>query len=107
MFPGDPGEDVRDLEDLLDTTQPGWRDVLIRHQYLPRIEALGALPTAAGGGFAGRPGPRVPGIYVAGDWVGEEGFLMDASVASALRAAELALDDGALEWGEMAAGAAR
>jgi phytoene dehydrogenase-like protein len=108
--PGDPREDARDLEDLLDRAQPGWRDVLIRRQYLPRIEAVGALPTAAGGGFAGRPGPRVPGIdglHVAGDWVGPEGFLVDASVASARRAAELALEDGAFKWGEMAAGAAR
>ncbi len=108
--PGDPREDARDLENLLDRAQPGWRDVLIRRQYLPRIEAVGALPTAAGGGFAGRPGPRVPGIdglYVAGDWVGPEGFLVDASVASARRAAELALEYGAVKWGEMAAGAAR
>ena len=91
-------------------TKPGWRDVLVRRQYLPRIESVGALPTAESGGFAGRPGPRVPGIdglYVAGDWVGSEGFLVDASVASARRAAELALEDGAVERGEISAGAAR
>jgi phytoene dehydrogenase-like protein len=83
--------------------------LLIRRQYLPRIEAVGALPTAAGGGFAGRPGHRVPGIdhlYVAGDWVGPEGFLADASLASARRAAWLALEDGAVERGEISAGAA-
>lgn len=92
--PGDPREDERDLEDLLDTAQPGWRDVLVRRQYLPRIESAGALPTARDGGFAGRPGPRVPGIadlYLAGDWVGPEGFLVDASMASARRAAQLVL----------------
>jgi phytoene dehydrogenase-like protein len=101
-FPGDPREDERDLEDLLDAAQPGWRDVLVRRQYLPRIESVGALPTAESGGFAGRPGSRVPGIdglYVAGDWVGPEGFLVDASVASARRAAELALKDSAVERG--------
>jgi phytoene dehydrogenase-like protein len=101
-FPGDPREDERDLEDLLDAAQPGWRDVLVRRQYLPRIESVGALPTAESGGFAGRPGSRVPGIdglYVAGDWVGPEGFLVDASVASARRAAELALRDSAVERG--------
>jgi phytoene dehydrogenase-like protein len=97
--PGDPREDERDLEDLLDAAQPGWRDVLLRRQYLPRIEAAGTLPLAKEGGFAGRPDCRVPGIvdlYLAGDWVGPEGFLVDASMASARRAARLLIDDGSL-----------
>jgi phytoene dehydrogenase-like protein len=96
-YPGDPREDERDLEDLLDAAQPGWRGALIRRQYLPRIEAVGALPTAREGGFAGRPGPRVSGLdnlYLAGDWIGPEGFLVDASVASARRAAQLIPEDG-------------
>jgi phytoene dehydrogenase-like protein len=108
--PGDPREDERDLEDLLDRAQPGWRDVLVRRQYLPRIEAVGALPTAREGGFAGRPGPRVPGIeglYLAGDWIGPEGFLVDASVASARRAAELVAGDSAVLQGRVTAGSAR
>jgi phytoene dehydrogenase-like protein len=95
-YPGDPHEDERDLEDLLDAAQPGWRGALVRRQYLPRIEAVGTLPTAREGGFAGRPGPRVPGLdnlYLAGDWVGSEGFLADASLASAQRAAELFGED--------------
>jgi phytoene dehydrogenase-like protein len=95
--PGDPREDERDLEDLLDAAQPGWRGALVRRQYLPRIEAVGTLPTAREGGFAGRPGPRVPGLdnlYLAGDWVGSEGFLVDTSLASAHRAAQLVLEDG-------------
>jgi phytoene dehydrogenase-like protein len=94
--PGDAHEDERDLEGLLDAVQPGWRDVLVDRQYLPRIVAVGALPTAESGGFAGRPGPRVPdleNLYLAGDWVGPEGFLIDASVASARSAARLALED--------------
>jgi phytoene dehydrogenase-like protein len=89
---GDSGEDERDLEDLLDATQPGWRDVLVKRQYLPRIEAAGALPTAKDGGFAGRPESQVPGtanLYLAGDWVGPEGFLVDASMASARMAAQM------------------
>jgi phytoene dehydrogenase-like protein len=96
-YPGDPREDERDLEDLLEAAQPGWRGVLVRRQYLPRIEAVGTLPTARDGGFASRPGPRVPGLdnlYLAGDWVGAEGFLVDASMASAQRAAQLMLEDG-------------
>jgi phytoene dehydrogenase-like protein len=108
--PGDPREDERDLEDLLDAAQPGWRDVLVDRQYLPRIEAVGALPTAESGGFAGRPGPRVPdiaGLYLAGDWVGPEGFLADASAASARSAARLVLEDTPSVWREVTAGSVR
>ena len=92
--PGDQRENERDLEELLDVAQPGWREVLVKRQFLPRIEAVGALPTATGGGFAGRPGPQVPGLanlYLAGDWIGPEGFLADASTASARQVAQLVL----------------
>jgi phytoene dehydrogenase-like protein len=88
--PTDPREDERELEDMLDAVQPGWRDVLVRRIYLPHIEAIGALPTASSSGYAGRPGPRVPGIanlYLAGDWIGE-GFLADASMGSAREVAQ-------------------
>lgn len=91
----DPRQDERVLEHLLDTAQPGWREVLVKRQYLPRIQAIGALPAAESGGFAGRPDTQVAGLaglYVAGDWVGSEGFLADASIASARRAAQLILD---------------
>jgi phytoene dehydrogenase-like protein len=84
--------DERDLEALLDAAQPGWRDLLVKRVYLPRIEAVGTLPTAASGGFAGRPSIQAPGLaqlYLAGDWVGPEGFLVDASMASARQVAQL------------------
>jgi phytoene dehydrogenase-like protein len=107
--PGDPREDERELEDLLDAAQPGWRDVLVDRQYLPRIEAVGALPLATEDGFAGRPDAEVPGIaglYLAGDWVGPEGFLVDASVASARRAARL-LEDKLPSRRKLTAGSVR
>jgi phytoene dehydrogenase-like protein len=89
--PSDPHADERDLEQLLDAVQPGWREVLVRRVYLPHIEASGSLPLAARGGYAGRPQPQVPdmdGVYLAGDWVGD-GFLADASMHSARMAAQL------------------
>ncbi len=108
--PGDPAEDERDLEGLLDAAQPGWREMLLRRQYLPRIEAVGALPTAESGGFAGRPDPRAAGLedlYLAGDWVGPEGFLVDASAASARSAARSVLEDDPSARREVAAHSVR
>jgi phytoene dehydrogenase-like protein len=91
LTPDRKGDEAR-LEALLDRMQPGWRDVVVERRFLPSLIASNALVTAAGGGLAGRPGPEVPsiaGLYVAGDWVGAEGLLADASLASAKRAAEL------------------
>ncbi len=90
-LPGDPRADERALEDLLDRAHPGWRARVVHRQFLPNIEAVGALPLARSGGLAGRPDVEVPGLRglaLAGDWVGHEGFLADASFASARRAAE-------------------
>ena len=87
---GEAKADERELEGLLDLIQPGWREVVVEHRFLPSMLVSHALPTAAGGGTHGRPGVAVPGsdgVYVAGDWVGPEGLLADASLASARLAA--------------------
>ncbi|MEV0578399.1 FAD-dependent oxidoreductase [Streptomyces sp. NPDC050392] len=75
---------------LLDTCQPGWRDVLVHERFLPRITTMTALPESRLGGLTGRPGPAVagePGVFLAGDWVGPHGLLADAGVLSGVRAA--------------------
>jgi phytoene dehydrogenase-like protein len=95
LHPTDPKQDEHELEELLDTAQPGWREALVKRVFLPRIEAIGMLPTANGGGYAGRPGSQVPGIanlYLAGDWIGE-GFLSDPSMASARHVAQSILQE--------------
>jgi len=82
----------RQLEALLDLVQPGWRDALVERRYLPQMTVANGVVTAAQGGTLGRPGPAVPGIsnlYVAGDWVGPEEMLSDASFASAKEAARM------------------
>jgi phytoene dehydrogenase-like protein len=89
---GDAKADERELEQLLDLVQPGWRDVVVERRFLPNILVSNALVTAAHGGMSGRPGPAVPGtddLFVAGDWVGSRGMLVDASLASAREAAKL------------------
>ncbi len=89
----DPAADRRELTDL--AQRAGVRDDAIAAQrFLPTITVAHALPTPANGGLRGRPGvavPGRPGAFVAGDWVGPEGLLADASVASAVDAAKAAV----------------
>ncbi|HKS29350.1 MAG TPA: NAD(P)/FAD-dependent oxidoreductase [Pyrinomonadaceae bacterium] len=90
----DPKADRKELEGLLDLMQPGWREVVAHARFLPGITVSNAVVTAEQGGTKGRPGPEVPGLdnlYVAGDWVGSEGMLLDAAVSSAHHAAQLIL----------------
>jgi phytoene dehydrogenase-like protein len=87
---GDAKSDERELEQLLDLVQPGWREVAVERRFLPNMQVSNALVTAADGGMGGRPGPAVPGsddLFVAGAWVGSRGMLVDASLASAREAA--------------------
>jgi hypothetical protein len=52
-----------------------------------------AIASAATGGLVGRPDTRIAdNLYIVGDWVGKEGMLSNASVASAKHAAQLILN---------------
>jgi hypothetical protein len=86
----DPVRDEAELEGWLDRLQPGWRDVVVHRRSLPAMVASHAMPTAADDGLPGRTGtavPDAPGAFVVGDWVGPEGLLLDAVMASAEQAA--------------------
>jgi phytoene dehydrogenase-like protein len=79
----------RELEAVLDRLQPGWRQTVIRRRFMPSLTVTNALDT-----LGGRPeadAARVSGLYLAGDWVGPDGMLADAGLASAERAATLIL----------------
>ena len=53
-----------------------------------------AIVTVADGGLGGRPDVKIAdNLYIVGDWVGKEGLLSNASVASAKRAAHLILNE--------------
>lgn len=83
-----------ELEDWLESIQPGWRNELVVRRYLPKMRVYPALAMASAGGLLGRPGPVVPGVdnlFLAGDWVGDQGLLADASLLSAKRAAQLVI----------------
>ncbi len=61
-------------------------DSIATSRFQHRMVVAGAVPTAALGGEAGRPGvdaAGIPGVAVVGDWVGPDGHLADAVFASA------------------------
>ncbi len=82
-------DDERQLEELLDRMQPGWREVLVHRRFLPAMTVANVLVTPS----MHRPAAVTPvrGLYIAGDWVGEEGILSDAALASARTAAKAIL----------------
>ncbi len=83
--PRDPARDLAELEGFLDVAQPGWRAFEEHRQYLPNMVVSSALPVS-GAGIAGRPSPSVAdreGLFVAGDWVGDGGWLADGTLGSA------------------------
>jgi phytoene dehydrogenase-like protein len=87
-----PEDDEHELEHLLDLVQPRWREAIVHRRFLPDMIVMNAIASAEWNGTLGRPGPAVhdvPGLYVAGDWVGSEGLLADASLASARQAAAM------------------
>jgi phytoene dehydrogenase-like protein len=89
--PRQVSDDERELESLLDDLQPGWRDVLVHRRFLPSMTVSNALVTPS----TKRPDVRtaVRGLYVAGDWVGDQGILSDAAMASARKAAKAILEE--------------
>lgn len=89
-----PAQAERELEDVLDRLQPGWRDQVQARRFVPELVVAHDSPRA--GGLAARAPvvvPDVPGLLLAGDWVGHEGLLADASLASARQAARAAVRD--------------
>ncbi|HJS08133.1 MAG TPA: hypothetical protein VJ809_10755, partial [Pirellulales bacterium] len=93
----EPAEHVeQELAQFVDRVQPGWSEHILRRRFLPSMLVAPDLPQASAGGLAGRPAvdaalAEIPGVFLAGDWVGERGQLADAAAASAVEAAQRAL----------------
>lgn len=84
-----------ELEHVLDLVQPGWREVIVHQRFLPEMTVANSNPKPVASGLGDRPQTAVseiPGLFLAGDWVGPEGLLVDASVASARDAARKATE---------------
>jgi hypothetical protein len=68
-------------------------EITLTERYLHDMTVAHGMPMASRGGLGGRP--RVDalgshGLLLAGDWVGPDGLLADASLASARDAGQLA-----------------
>lgn len=86
-----------ELVAFVDRIQPGWRAYVTCRRFVPELVVAHALPLASEGGLAGRSPVAVrdrSGLYVAGDWVGPEGLLADAALASARAAAAAIVRSG-------------
>jgi len=86
-----------EFERMLDVVQPGWREVVVTRKLLRDVVVTHDLPQAARGGLRGRTPGQVTGVanlWLAGDWIGPEGMLVDGVFASARLAARAAAESG-------------
>jgi glycine/D-amino acid oxidase-like deaminating enzyme len=77
---------IEELERVADLVMPGWRPLEVRRQELRGMVVANGLPRWD----RKRASVQVkdaPGLFVAGDWVGDEGMIADAAAASAVEAA--------------------
>jgi phytoene dehydrogenase-like protein len=77
---------IAELESVADLVMPGWRPLEKKRQELRGMTVANAFVRWD------KPRPDValpdaPGLFIAGDWVGDEGMIADAAAASATKAA--------------------
>ncbi len=78
---------LAELETFMEQLQPNWRQHEVTRQYLPTMTVMHTAPLAEVRRQTVQT--SLPTVFLAGDWVGDEGILADTAVASARRAAEL------------------
>lgn len=77
---------IAELEAVADLVMPGWRVLEVKRQELRGMVVSHGLPRWD----RKRPGVELrdaPGVFIAGDWVGDEGMIADCAAASAVVAA--------------------
>lgn len=78
---------IEELEGIADLVMPGWRALEVKRQELRGMVVSNGLPRWD----RARPSVTLadaPGLFIAGDWVGDEGMIADTAAASAMKAAE-------------------
>jgi phytoene dehydrogenase-like protein len=79
---------IAELEAMMDLAQPGWRAVERARQFLPMMMVAHDIPRCA---TSRARVDQSDGLFLAGDWVGDEAMLSDCAAASARKAASGAL----------------
>ncbi|MFK7695167.1 phytoene desaturase family protein [Paenibacillus sp. HJGM_3] len=103
-----PEKDLLQLEQAMDLVQPGWRKEELARQYLPNLTVVHDFNTVDKSSVYHGPAiPEIRGLYVAGDWTGHGEQLVDASFASAKRAAQAIIADKHSGRGELRVGEGR
>lgn len=87
--------DQKELENVLELMQPGWRKELEGYQYLPQIAVSNGSCALNDYLPLGPAVPDIPGLYIAGDGTGRSELLADAALASAKRAAAAIIQQSA------------
>jgi len=85
-------EDRPQLDDLVAAAGVSRADIVVE-RFLASMTVTATMPRAALGGLAGRPSTNstgIPAVFVAGDWVGPSGLLVDAALASGADAGQRA-----------------
>jgi phytoene dehydrogenase-like protein len=88
-----PAAQLRErLEACVRRWMPELEQAVVVDQFLPDMTVAHDLPQSRRGGLAGRaPMQLGQGLHLVGDWVGDRGMLLDASMACALRVSEAIL----------------
>ena len=84
---GSERDAIAELEGVADLVMPGWRALEVKRQELRGMVVSNGLPRWD----RARPAVTLadaPGLFIAGDWVGDEGMIADTAAASAMKAAE-------------------
>lgn len=77
-----------ELEQFLETLQPGWKEYVVESRFLPNIIVNQRLPLVGHEQHFQRSETHIPGLYLAGDWTSPDYILSDGASFSGKQAAE-------------------
>jgi phytoene dehydrogenase-like protein len=77
-----------ELEQFLETMQPGWKDYVMESRFLPNIIVNQRLPLVGHEHHFQRSETKIPGLFIAGDWASPDYILSEGAVFSGKQAAE-------------------